>query len=130
MKIQQNLTPPWLLFRVFYLALNKFLSNNYNTNNNVAYLFIEAGKHEDKSYFSLSKLTSFQLLFIIKALKPDHFNEAVSLFVASSIGREFITPSVFDLQDLYVESNCRVPVMFMLAPGKNNFIIYTHIRTI
>ena len=57
-------------------------------------------------------------MFLIKKLKPDYFTEAVSNYVAATIGREFVTPSVFDLNDLYAESDCRTPVMFILAPGK------------
>jgi len=100
----------------------KLIPTKIEYNNVYCVFFIEVVKQEDKTYFGLSKLSPFHLLFIIKTLKPDHFNEAVSLFVASCIGREFVTPSVFDLRDLYAESNCRVPVMFMLAPGKNYFI--------
>eukprot|EP00111_Clytia_hemisphaerica_P023720 TCONS_00069889-protein len=71
----------------------------------------------ENTYFKVSNLTNFHYLFLIKKLKPDYFTEAVSNYVASTIGREFVTPSVFDLKDLYAESDCRTPVMFILAPG-------------
>ena len=80
-------------------------------------LFTGPSKGEEKTYFNLEKLSNFHLLFLVKNLKPDHFVEAVTSFVTSTLGYEFVTPSVFDLKDLYAESNSRTPVMFLLAPG-------------
>lgn len=69
------------------------------------------------SSFIPSCLTTFQKLLLIKVFRPDHFVVACSAFIFFTMGKVFVTPSGFDLRDLYAESNCRTPLMFILSPG-------------
>ena len=41
----------------------------------------------------------------------------VTNFVASNIGQKFVSPPPFDLVKSYADSNCLVPLIFVLSPG-------------
>ncbi|XP_057306686.1 dynein axonemal heavy chain 6-like [Hydractinia symbiolongicarpus] len=71
------------------------------------------------SSFIPSRLTTFQKLLLVKVFRPDNFVVACSAFIFSIMGEKFVTPSGFDLRDLYAESNCRTPLMFILSPGSD-----------
>ena len=41
----------------------------------------------------------------------------VTNFVANNIGQKFVSPPPFDLVKSYADSNCLVPLIFVLSPG-------------
>lgn len=62
-------------------------------------------------------LTDFQKLIIIRCLRPDKLIEAITSFVEKELGTEFVSPPPFDIKKSYNDSNCLVPLIFILSPG-------------
>lgn len=63
------------------------------------------------------KLNLFQKMIVLKAIRPDKINAAVSDFVAAKIGKEFIDPPTFNLGECYKDSTNITPLVFVLSPG-------------
>lgn len=59
----------------------------------------------------------FQLLCIIRAIRPDMAVPAVQNFVAAEMGNKFIEPPPFNLKACYQDSICSTPLIFVLTPG-------------
>lgn len=64
-----------------------------------------------------SKLTTFEKLLVVNALRPDKFVNAVATFIERQMGKTFISPPPFDLQKSFEDSNCLTPLIFILSPG-------------
>ncbi|CAB3257081.1 unnamed protein product [Arctia plantaginis] len=62
------------------------------------------------------KLTTFQKLLIVRVLRPDILIVAVSDFVEKEMGKQYITPPPFDIGKSFGDSNCLVPLIFILSP--------------
>lgn len=63
------------------------------------------------------KLDIFQKMILLKAIRPDKINAAVSDFVAAKIGKEFIDPPTFNLAECYKDATNITPLVFVLSPG-------------
>ena len=61
--------------------------------------------------------TPFQLLCVLRAVRPDVVVPNVMEFVANEMGRQFIEPPQFDLGSCYEDSTCATPLIFVLTPG-------------
>ncbi len=46
---------------------------------------------------------------------------AVMIFVENQLGKKFIDPPPFDLALIYKDSNCTIPLIFVLSPGSDPF---------
>lgn len=64
-----------------------------------------------------SKLTTFEKLLVVNALRPDKFVNAIAIFIERQMGTTFISPPPFDLQKSFEDSNCLTPLIFILSPG-------------
>jgi dynein heavy chain len=42
---------------------------------------------------------------------------ACSKYVAAALGREFVEPAPWTLEDVFPDTSCRVPTAFILSPG-------------
>ena len=60
---------------------------------------------------------AFQQLLLLKCLRPDALLSAVQSFVSIVLGKRFVEPVTFDINQCYEESVCHQPVIFMLASG-------------
>jgi dynein heavy chain len=67
--------------------------------------------------YDFKKLTKFQKLILIKLLRKDALIEAVQSFIKTTLGKNFLTPSVPTLRDLYNQSVPQSPIVFILSPG-------------
>ncbi|GBP22697.1 Dynein heavy chain 12, axonemal [Eumeta japonica] len=65
------------------------------------------------------KLTSFQRLLVVRVLRSDKLTIAISEFVDKTMGRKYITPPPLDISKAYADSNCLVPLLFILSPGSD-----------
>ena len=54
---------------------------------------------------------------LVKLLRPERLLDAVRTFVKEHMGVMFVTATPFDLQEIFAESDPKVPLIFILAPG-------------
>lgn len=64
-----------------------------------------------------SKLTTFEKLLVVNALRPDKFVNTVSMFIERQMGKTFVSPPPFDIGKSFEDSNCLTPLIFILSPG-------------
>ncbi|XP_029708760.2 dynein axonemal heavy chain 7 [Aedes albopictus] len=64
-----------------------------------------------------SNLTSFQKLLILRCFRSDKLVPGIELYVEGILTRKYVEPPPFDLSASYDESNCCVPLIFVLTPG-------------
>ncbi|XP_016404673.1 dynein heavy chain 12, axonemal [Sinocyclocheilus rhinocerous] len=63
------------------------------------------------------KLNELQKMIIYRGLRPDKIEPAISKFVTDKLGKRFVEPPPFDLSKSYSDSNCTIPLVFVLSPG-------------
>eukprot|EP00818_Percolomonas_sp_WS_P004750 CAMPEP_0117444502 /NCGR_PEP_ID=MMETSP0759-20121206/5277_1 /TAXON_ID=63605 /ORGANISM="Percolomonas cosmopolitus, Strain WS" /LENGTH=4349 /DNA_ID=CAMNT_0005236577 /DNA_START=155 /DNA_END=13203 /DNA_ORIENTATION=- len=61
--------------------------------------------------------TLFQRIIILRLLRPDKIIPAVRKFIAENLDEKFLEPPTFDIQLSFEDSNCEVPLIFILSPG-------------
>lgn len=62
-------------------------------------------------------LTSFEKLMITKIFHPEFITTAVTNFIATEMGNQFVNPPQFDIHKSFEESNILTPLIFILSPG-------------
>lgn len=65
------------------------------------------------------KLTEFQKLLVIKAIRNDKLINSIINYVDISIGKEFTEPPTFDLNASFKETNYTIPLLFVLSTGSD-----------
>lgn len=63
------------------------------------------------------KLNELHKMIIVRCLRPDKIEPAVSKFVTSKLGKNYVQPPPFDLNKSYMDSNATIPLVFVLSPG-------------
>jgi dynein heavy chain len=63
------------------------------------------------------KLNQFQKILIMRCLRPDKIILSATEFVKRNLGVKFVEPPPFDLSKSYSDSNCCIPLLFILSPG-------------
>lgn len=66
-----------------------------------------------------NKLTMFQKLLIIRAVRPDKLAAAIKKFIELEMGDQFVTPPQFDISKSFEDSNCLTPLVFILSPDSD-----------
>ena len=61
----------------------------------------------------------FERLCILRCLRPDRVVPMVTDFVDEQLGRKFIEPPPFNLDDCYADSTATTPLLFILSPGQD-----------
>ena len=64
-----------------------------------------------------AKLKSFEKLLVLNAIRPDKLTAAISHFIELEMGHKFVTPPSFDIGRSFEDSNCLMPLIFILSPG-------------
>ncbi|XP_063065421.1 dynein axonemal heavy chain 12 [Engraulis encrasicolus] len=64
-----------------------------------------------------TQLNDLQKMIILRCLRPDKIEPAIANFVTDKLGKKFVEPPPFDLSKSYVDSNCTIPLVFVLSPG-------------
>lgn len=54
---------------------------------------------------------------MLRCLRVDRVTVAITHFVSSSLGPEFVQPPVLEYADVLRQSNERTPIVFVLSPG-------------
>lgn len=65
----------------------------------------------------IDSFTSFEKLMITKIFKPESITGAVTAFIATEMGKQFVNPPKFDIHKSFEESNIRTPLIFILSPA-------------
>jgi len=65
------------------------------------------------------RLNRFQKMILIKALRGDKITAAIQDFITEKIGRAFIDPPTFNLQNCYNDSSNISPLIFVLSAGSD-----------
>ncbi len=66
---------------------------------------------------SQAKLTEFQKLLVIKALRPDRITSAITNYIRENMGDKYIESTTFDMAATFKETSCLTPIFFVLFPG-------------
>lgn len=61
--------------------------------------------------------TSFEKLMISKIFHPELITQALTDFIATEMGAQFVDPPLFDIHKSFEESNILTPLIFILSPG-------------
>ena len=69
-----------------------------------------------------SKLKSFEKLLVLNAIRPDKLTAAISHFIELEMGHKFVTPPSFDIGRSFEDSNCLMPLIFILSPGADPMV--------
>nr|XP_060483981.1 dynein axonemal heavy chain 12 [Panthera onca] len=63
------------------------------------------------------RLNELQKIIILRCLRPDKITPAITNYVTDKLGKKFVEPPPFDLTKSYLDSNCTIPLIFVLSPG-------------
>ena len=63
------------------------------------------------------KLPEFEKLLLMRSLRLDRMSEAISAYVKSIIGVEYVTSQAFNLKRSFADVTPSTPVFFILSPG-------------
>ncbi|KYN09877.1 Dynein heavy chain 7, axonemal [Trachymyrmex cornetzi] len=63
------------------------------------------------------KLNLFERLLILRCIRPDKIISAVQLLVEEQMGPQYVEAPPFDLGSSFADSNCSIPLIFVLTPG-------------
>ncbi|XP_012657935.1 dynein heavy chain 12, axonemal-like, partial [Otolemur garnettii] len=64
-----------------------------------------------------TNLNELQKIIILRCLRPDKITPAITNYVTDKLGKKFVEPPPFDLAKSYLDSNCTIPLIFVLSPG-------------
>jgi len=64
-----------------------------------------------------SSVKGFNLLLILRAMRPDRLVAALTSFVSTELGREYVVAKPFDMASTYEETSRISPTFFVLFPG-------------
>jgi dynein heavy chain len=59
----------------------------------------------------------FHRMLLLRAMRPDRLNGALTIYVEQSMGIDYVQQESFDIFQLYAETNTVTPVFFVLFPG-------------
>lgn len=63
------------------------------------------------------EISLFHKILILRALRPDRLQSALTQYVTESLGKEFIEQPAFDPFVVYDEMSVKTPAFFVLYPG-------------
>ncbi len=66
---------------------------------------------------SLKDISLFHRILLLRALRPDRLNGALTQYVTESLGVEYIEQPSFNMQMVYDEMTLETPAFFVLFPG-------------
>lgn len=66
---------------------------------------------------SFKDISLFHRILLLRALRPDRLNGALTQYVTESLGIEYIEQPSFNMQIVYDEMTLKTPAFFVLFPG-------------
>ena len=74
----------------------------------------------EKAYPSpWDKLNDLDKLVVLRCFRPDKMVPAVQQYIVQNLGASYVEPPTFDLAGSYNDSNCCIPLIFILSPGSD-----------
>ena len=64
-----------------------------------------------------TKLTAFDKMILLRVMRPDRFLYSLSIFIAESMGKEYVTQKSVSMQATYQETSNKTPIFFVLFAG-------------
>ena len=66
-----------------------------------------------------NKLSDLDKLVVLRCFRPDKMTPAVQEYIVRNLGAIYVEPPTFDLAGSYNDSNCCIPLVFILSPGSD-----------
>jgi len=66
-----------------------------------------------------SKLDEFEKMIVLKAIRPDKLIPSIQEWVTLKIGKQFVEPPSFNLNDCFEDANITTPLIFVLSAGSD-----------
>jgi dynein heavy chain, axonemal len=66
-----------------------------------------------------NSLKGLDKLVVLRCLRPDKIVPSVQEYIIENLGQSFVEPPTFDLASSYNDSNCCIPLIFILSPGSD-----------
>ena len=66
-----------------------------------------------------NKLSDLDKLVVLRCFRPDKMTPAVQEYMVRNLGAIYVEPPTFDLAGSYNDSNCCIPLVFILSPGSD-----------
>lgn len=63
--------------------------------------------------------SSIERLLIYRAIKPEECINAIKSFIFSKLGEFYLNPPLFNLKNVFKESEPLKPLIFILSPGND-----------
>lgn len=63
------------------------------------------------------RLSSFQKLMLVRLLAPNQVTNAISNLIQQEIGAQFTKSQYFDIEEVYQDSKCSTPIIYILSSG-------------
>lgn len=67
----------------------------------------------------LENLQGLTKLVVLRCIRPDKVVPAVQNFIVENMGQSYVEPPVFNLVEIYGDSSCVTPLVFILSPGSD-----------
>lgn len=67
---------------------------------------------------------------LVKILRSERLLDAVRTFVKDHLGILYVSTPPVDLQEIFKESNPKVPIIFILSPGNTTNAVFTLSNTV
>ena len=64
-----------------------------------------------------SHLSAFQRLLLAKIIKEEDLLRSVITYISERLGKEFVEPNPWNLDDVFSDTNRGTPIIFVLSPG-------------
>jgi dynein heavy chain len=65
------------------------------------------------------KLSGLDKLIVLRCFRLDKMVPAVQEYIVKNLGPSYVEPPTFDLAGSYADSNCCIPLLFILSPGSD-----------
>ena len=66
--------------------------------------------------------SSYFLLLLLRTMRPDRLPAGLASYVAQNLGREYIEPKPFNIQEIFAESSPASPILCMWISSKLIFL--------
>lgn len=82
--------------------------------------FYDSSSPQDERFPGpLHDLQGLHKLVVLRCVRPDKVVPAVQNFIVKYMGQSYVEPPVFNLAEIYNDSSCVTPLVFILSAGSD-----------